>query len=318
MEPARPSDGIMQSGPLFSVVIVTRNRASSLRKALESWKAVECDSEWELIVVDNNSTDATPSVIAECADGPLPLRGIQCLRPGTGAAREAGRTAARGGIVLYVDDDCYPAVDVLRQYSNVFEEQPDIGFCGGRILLWDKTDAMVTVDYRTEACVIPPHRFYPAGTLHSANLAIRREVLEVIGGFDEMFGAGTPFPCEDIDVVTRASLQGFPGRFDPRPVVYHHHGRKGNEEVVLQRFYAQGRGAHFAKCLLDPRSRRLAWSCWWRWWRGSLIRSVRTLSLATLIPRFVELQYGIRYLVLKAARKNLSVASPPPNSPDSG
>lgn len=287
----------MSSSPFFSAVIVTRNRSHALRKALESWRAVEYDGQWEVVVVDNNSTDATPAVIAEFAAGTLPIRGIRCVRPGTGAAREAGRVAARGDLVVYVDDDCYPAADILTQYAQVFSEQPDMGFCGGRILLWDHTDAMVTVDYRTVPCALEPFRFYPAGTLHSANLAIRREVLEAIGGFDEAFGAGTPFPCEDIDVVTRASLEGVRGGFDPRPVVYHHHGRKAGDEVVLQRFYAQGRGGYFAKCLLDPRSRRLAARCWWRDWRGSLIRAVRTLSLSPLLPRFIELRYGVGYLM---------------------
>jgi GT2 family glycosyltransferase len=60
-------------------------------------------------------------------------------------------------------------------------------------------------------------------------------------------GAGTAFPCEDIDAVAAAVWAGIPGGYDPRSAVSHHHGRKVGEIPKLQRSYDHGRAAYFAK-----------------------------------------------------------------------
>src|SRR3546814_9709199 len=66
------------------------------------------------------------------------------------------------------------------------------------------------------------------------------------------FGAGTPFACEDVDALARAAAAGWRGAYDPRPLVYHHHGRKTREDALrLRRVYDTARGAYYAKCIMD-------------------------------------------------------------------
>jgi GT2 family glycosyltransferase len=95
--------------------------------------------------------------------------------------------------------------------------------------------------------------FIPAGMIQGANISFKRVALQSVNGFDDRFGAGTRFPCEDIDVCARASAAGWHGAYDPRPIIYHHHGRKTEAEATrLMKLYDHGRGAYYAKGLLNP------------------------------------------------------------------
>src|SRR6185312_4972124 len=101
-----------------------------------------------------------------------------------------------------------------------------------------------------------PRTFLPAGTVHSANMAFRRTVLTRIGGFDPDFGAGTRFPAEDIVAAATAVWSGIAGAYDPRPTVYHHHGRKTERQGrILWKAYDVARGAYYAKFILRPDTR---------------------------------------------------------------
>jgi hypothetical protein len=97
-------------------------------------------------------------------------------------------------------------------------------------------------------------------------MGVRREVIDMIGGFDPLLGAGSPLKAaEDADLLARACAAGWLGVYDPRPVVAHHHGRKPGLEVAsLRNGYAYGRGAYYAKALLD-RSRRSLYGRRWAW-----------------------------------------------------
>lgn len=249
-----------------SVVVCTRNRAGYLREALEAYERVAGSVPWELVVVNNGSTDATRGVIQEFLEGSrVSGRSVDEPRRGLCFARNAGWNAATGDIVAFTDDDCYPDADYLIMLKACFAEV-GVGFLGGRILLFDPDDYPITIQTLEERMEIPSGSFVESGLIHGANLAARRSVLEVIGGFDESIGAGTAFPAgDDVDFVNRASAAGFVGAYDPRPVVYHHHRRRSEEDVAaLIRGYNIGRGAFFAKGVLDP-SRRSMVSRQWYW-----------------------------------------------------
>ena len=90
-------------------------------------------------------------------------------------------------------------------------------------------------------------------------MAVRRAVVRAIGGFDPLFGPGTRCAAaEDVEYVARAAWAGWRARYDPRPVVAHHHRRKPGEETErYRRGYDYGRGAYYTKFLLVPRARRV-------------------------------------------------------------
>lgn len=249
-----------------SIVVCTRNRAERLRRCLRAVGRIRSDHDWELVVVDNASTDATREVLdAFEGDASIPVTRAFESRPGLGRARNTGCRAARGEIIALTDDDCYPEPDYVDRVMDVFARH-SVGYAGGRILLHDPGDAEITVRPETEPELLPAHYFPWAGFVQGANMAFRRRVFSDVGGFDPMMGAGTPYPCEDIDFCARASDRGWNGGYFPGPTVRHHHGRKPGPEVRrLRRRYHQGRGGYYAKTLLDCPTLRVSCLKWWYW-----------------------------------------------------
>ena len=167
------------------------------------------------------------------------------------AAGVAGWRRTRSDIIAFTDDDCYVATDYIDQIVAVFAGNPRLGYAGGRVLLHDRTDHPITIVESEESRHYPARLPPPApGAIHGANMIFRRATLESILGFDDHFGAGTRFHAvEDTDALARASFAGWDGVYDPRPTVRHHHGRKAADLPELERGYAIGRGAYWAKLL---------------------------------------------------------------------
>jgi GT2 family glycosyltransferase len=236
----------------LSLILCTRNRASQLARCLASMAAIRSTQPWELVVVDNGSTDDTRAVI-EAARSSIAAPLVYAHQPvqGLSSARNAGVAASQGSLILFTDDDCYPAPDLLDAACAAFSD-PAVGFVTGRILLYDPDDFPTTINESMQPARFAPHRFIPAGAVKGANFGFRRLVLDQIGPFDPAFGAGSHFPAEDADAVMRASLAGWAGVYAPAMQVSHHHGRKASEARKLYRSYDYGRGAFHAKLACQP------------------------------------------------------------------
>ena len=170
-------DSMTNSSFDLSLVICTRNRATQLAETLKSVSTIRSQLNWELVVVDNGSTDRTSGVVAEYAascDHPVQMiveqgRGVSC-------AKNAGWQSANSGIVVCIDDDCYPAQDYLDSIFECFSNDPKLGFVGGRILLHDPTDRRITIQESLEPLCVPPGSFIRPGLIQGANarLSARR------------------------------------------------------------------------------------------------------------------------------------------------
>ena len=254
------------TGSLFdlSLVICTRNRATQLTQTLKRVSAIRSQLKWELIVVDNESTDSTSAVVAEFAaifNGHVHL----IIQPGRGVAtaKNVGWRSAKSAIVVCIDDDCYPEEDYLDSIFERFSKDPKLGFVGGRILLHDPTDRRITIQESLEPLSFPPGSFIRPGVIQGANIAYRRAALIEVGGFDPWFGAGALYSGDETELMARISAAGWYGAYDPEPVVYHHHGRKtANDEWRLMRWYDRGRGAYYAKCMLNRGMRKVYVKNW--------------------------------------------------------
>ncbi|HET6157700.1 MAG TPA: glycosyltransferase [Dongiaceae bacterium] len=279
------------AGPDLSIVICTRNRAAQLQGTLDSLTAMKTSHRWEAILVDNASTDGTPDVIHRAMGVDPRIRYAREDRIGLNAARERGWREAKSAIIAWTDDDCYVAEDYVDAVLAAFESQPGVGAVGGRILLFDPEDARVTIDERTYPVEIAPRSFVPAGAFKGANLSFRREALEAVGGFDPEFGSGSLFPGGDIDAVADVLWAGFKARYDPRPLVYHHHRRRLPDVPRLRAGYDRGRGAYYAKFLLRRECRR----AYAAGWLGQVRRS---LNAAGLVQLSRELRSAAAYLRL--------------------
>jgi glycosyltransferase involved in cell wall biosynthesis len=121
----------------YSVVIATYNRAADLRSTLASLAGLQPDGAWEVIVVDNNSTDDTRRVVEEAARAfPVECRYLVERQQGRSPALNAGIRAARGEIVVTTDDDVRVPADWLNQAGAGLERMA-CDYVGGRVLpIW--------------------------------------------------------------------------------------------------------------------------------------------------------------------------------------
>lgn len=116
----------------ITVILCTRNRADQLTHVLNSFLCLNPpgDAVWEMLIVDNGSTDETPSVIEEFADR-LPLRRVWQPEPGLSNARNAGVAAAQGDYICWTDDDVEVDPDWLAAYARAFHRYPSGTIFGG-------------------------------------------------------------------------------------------------------------------------------------------------------------------------------------------
>jgi glycosyltransferase involved in cell wall biosynthesis len=269
----------------ISLVICTLNRAARLAQTLKRVFAIRSQLNWELIVADNGSTDRTSAVVQECAAAcDRTVRLIYIPDRGVSHARNAGWQSAKSDIVAYIDDDCYPAEDYVDAIFNCFSNHSRLGFVGGRILLHDPSDLRITIQESLERLSFPPDSFIRPGVIHGANLAFRRAALSEVGGYDPWFGPGALFIAEEAELLARISAAGWTGAYDPKPLVYHHHGRKtASDEWWLMRSYDRGRGAYYAKCILNKGMRQVYFRNWlltrrYHSWRTSALEIVAGLE----------------------------------------
>jgi glycosyltransferase involved in cell wall biosynthesis len=274
----------------ISLIICTRNRSGQLNACLESVRLLTFERPWDLILVDNGSVDNTADVIQRFIEtSTIPTTHVFESVPGLANARNAGLRLARGELLAFTDDDCYPAEDFLTKIWKAFAD-PSVGYISGRIMLHDPADYPITINESLLPRTFPANSLLRMGDVQGANMAFRRLALLDIGGFDPLFGSGSPFPAEDLEVAAHASAIGWLGRYCPDVVVRHHHGRKFSDVAPLRRSYAVGLGAYHMKLLLSHR--RFWWFArsvyeLWRsrvWWQpeGPLWETVGAAKYAYL------------------------------------
>jgi GT2 family glycosyltransferase len=238
----------------ITVIICTYNRSRGLRRTLESLEemSVPLQITWELIVVDNNSTDETRDVVEEFrTKETLPVRYVFEPKQGLSHARNAGVSAASGNILAFTDDDCVVAPDWLNAIRREFESDAGLAGIGGRVELYNPNDAPVTIrPFRERIPFESPSQLF--NMIVGCNMAFKREVFDKTGVFDPSFGSGTRMVADDVDFVYRAFRAGFKLVFTPAPLVYHHHGRQTDAQIwPLSKGYLNGRGGFYCKHILS-------------------------------------------------------------------
>jgi glycosyltransferase involved in cell wall biosynthesis len=220
----------MEGVPLVSVVMSTYNRGALLGEAVESILAqAEPVPPFELLIVDNNSSDDTRAVVAAliARHGPR-VRYLFEGRQGLSYGRNAGVAQSRGAIVAFTDDDIRVAPDWVSSIVRALDEYPDVDYVGGKVLprwpssppawltsahwaplaLTDGGDRSFMVDRTNPRCLV------------AASIGVRRTALDLVGGFDPAFQHnGRCSSVEDHDFQLRLWRRGRKGLYDPRIVV---------------------------------------------------------------------------------------------------
>jgi glycosyltransferase involved in cell wall biosynthesis len=215
----------------YSVVIATYNRAADLRDTLASLAGLRPSAPWEVIVVDNNSTDGTRAVVESAAPSfPAPLRYAFEREQGRSPALNAGIRLAQGDVIVTTDDDVRVDSDWLDRAGGALDRL-DCDYVGGRVLpIWGgprpawlpnhggKHWAVIALlDYGSE-----PLEFGARVPL-GVNMAFRRSAFDRAGLLDPHTGrkAGTLLGQEVREWCIRARAAGVRGFYAPEMVVRH-------------------------------------------------------------------------------------------------
>ena len=233
--------GSAQGRPVGSVIIPTYNRSDSLARALRSLARLDFPrDQWQVVVVDNNSTDDTKQV-AEAARSSmaLNLKYVREERLSFTVARHTGAAAAEGDILLYIDDDVTVETGWMKAVVEGFQRDPKTGMVAGPIkpifevappewiLKMDDMDGvwLSLFDCGNEIREVP-------GAL-GPNLCIRKSLFDEVGGFPpDTIGVeaeGKPGTVEKIYIgpgdwglSQKVRAAGFKIIYIPDAMVYHH------------------------------------------------------------------------------------------------
>jgi glycosyltransferase involved in cell wall biosynthesis len=234
-----------------SVIVCTRDRCERLGRTLDDLAAqrVGTDQRFEIVVVDNASTDATESVVRRfVARSPVPARYLLEPRPGLSRARNLGWRAARGRILVFTDDDMVFPPRWLERILILFTLKPEPAAVTGPVAVHPDSHPSLISSFGKH---ITRYRFpmTPWEVGRGNNMAFSREWLERVGAFDVRLGAGTPAGSgEDTDMLYRILKAGGEILFDPGLEVYHDHGRHDPAAIRrIVRNYAVGGTAFLVK-----------------------------------------------------------------------
>ena len=196
--------------PVLSVIILSYNRLECLRRNLPSILGGFQQYEYEVVVVDNASSDGSVDFLrglkAHFPELSLHLNGANL---GPGGGRNVGLRTARGEYVLCLDDDSMLDAADIAKIPNYFQTFPDAGILAFRI--WDTSLGR----YLNDLGETPTSKIANFG---AAGFAIRSELLRRIGYMDDL----CTFGAEELDFSIRAHAAGFTTLYLPRPTVRHY------------------------------------------------------------------------------------------------
>jgi len=216
-----------------TLTICTYNRSKYLGPLLESIALNDYDKScFEILVVDNNSTDATPEVCRafQSAHPDVAFRYEEEHIQGLSAARNKGISEASGDIILFVDDDALVDKHYIGYYMQYFADHPEVMAAGGPIQPQYETSEPSWMTNYTRALLCgwmyygSEVRSYPTGRYPGGgNAAYRREVFSRVGLFNTELGrkGSSLMASEEKDIFDKMANLGMPVRYLPGPVLHH-------------------------------------------------------------------------------------------------
>jgi glycosyltransferase involved in cell wall biosynthesis len=238
---------------LVSVVICTRNRGDEIQLALRTLLANDYPR-FEVIVVDQSTDDRTAQAVAPFRNDAR-LRFLSTSSRGSNTGRQLACELAGGDLILITDDDCEVPTNWIGTMAMLLRADPKLAcvFCEVQAAPFDASKGFVPVTGRLPEITIRDLYAWcasGAGRVMAAGLGLRRSILNAIGGFDVVMGAGDPFrSTADADLPLRAIVHGYHVQLTCRTSVVHHGFRSYEQGRKLMRGYLMGLGAVYAKLI---------------------------------------------------------------------
>ena len=227
------------SGPEVSIIIPCFNKVDYTLRCLESLSEHTPDGRYEVVLVDNASSDATPELCAALDGDVVVIRNEVNL--GFSKACNQGAAAASGRYLLFLNNDTEALPGWFEPLVQILDDESDVGAVGSKLLFPDGTlqhAGVHTVEYEGQEAVGASHAHYQApANLPDANVRrdldvvtgacvlFRRDAFEAAGGFDEGYWNG----YEDVDLCLAVRDAGWRIVYEPASVLYHHESVSGPE-----------------------------------------------------------------------------------------
>ena len=213
----------------ISVVIPTYRRCESVRRLLKALVDQTMPGEdYEVIVSIDGSQDATREMVAEFAlEAPYALRGLWQPNRGRAAACNTGIKAAKGELVVLLDDDMEPARPFLEAHYRAHQDSSRTGIVGTVPIRYDRTSPPVVrfigAKFNEHLEHLSQSRdHFNLRDFYSGNFSIRREVMLELKGFDEDF---KQYGNEDLELFLRLRSNGVAVKFSQEALAYQHYSK---------------------------------------------------------------------------------------------
>ena len=253
---------------VLTVLLASHNGSDTIGRTLSAFTFVTPPAGgWQLLVVDNASTDGTASVVASYA-GRLPLRLLHEPRLGKGLALNTGLDRVDDDLVVLVDDDILPQPDFLIEWRRVADTYQDCDFFGGGIEplfehpppAWARQQRWAGMLYAATSAGIPegPIRYdsslpFPPDVL-GPNMAIRATIVSAGHRFDPRFMTGfASIMGSESEFILRLTRAGYRAGFAPGTAVHHIVNRRQvTRRWILHRCQRYGRWGYWVAQTSHP------------------------------------------------------------------
>jgi glycosyltransferase involved in cell wall biosynthesis len=218
-----------------TIQLCTYNRAALLERVLDACFEQTLDpSDYEVVLVNDGSTDSTPEVIERAKQRAIcRFVVIDQVNSGLAKGRNAGIARATGERIIFIDDDVLPLPNFVEEHLRSHDRAPKAIVRGGAINVEGFDDLPV-----------PMWSFkdYSGNFFWTTNVSVPLATIRAIGGFNDSF---SEYGWEDIDVGLRLRFGGVRAVFNPKALVYHYkpRPRSGNVEKMIAQARAQARTA---------------------------------------------------------------------------
>jgi len=244
--------------PAISVIVSTRNRTQYLPEVLRTLAAQECSVPFEVIIIDNGSTDGTSALLEEWCHRDTRFRTAREPRPGLSRGKNAGVRMARAPLLVFTDDDMRVDPRWLESYRSLFSgHEGELLVAGGPVIPiphdlgpwpeWLDDEALADVGLLNHGDQRALVRFeYVWG----GNIAVPKPVFDRLGLWDEKAGLQADQRVtredsqfyEDTELQDRVRQAGGSAWFCPEAVVYHRVDRRQvTPRLICSTAFSRGR-----------------------------------------------------------------------------